>query len=124
MIHVLDSTAGSIIGSITQCASLPCHVARFPGVAESDTHRDLRHLLVGAAKAHHAVHPGPSDTWANWYAEHIYGGVIALTTSDPSLETLEAWLIEADARCSAQHLEGDWPDHYATWILEWDAAAT
>jgi len=93
-------------------------------VTESETHRDLRHLLVGAAKAHHAVHPGPSDTWATWYAEHIYGAVLPLTTSNPSLETLIGWLTDAEARFAAEHLEDVWPDHYATWILEWDAAAT
>lgn len=93
------------------------------GVTESDTHRNLRHLLVGAAKSHHAVHPGPSDTWANWYAEHIYFDLLGLTTSQPSLETVEGWLTEADTRSAAQNLEGEWPEHYATWILEWDAAA-
>jgi len=92
-------------------------------MTETDAHRDLRHLLVGAAKAHHAVHPGPSDTWANWYGEHIYFGVQPLTVSEPSLETLEGWLIEAEARSAAEQPDGEWPDHYATWILYWDAAA-
>lgn len=93
-------------------------------MTESDAHRDLRHLLVGAAKAHHAVFAGPSDTWANWYAEHIYFGVLPLTTSEPSVATLEGWLTEAEARFAAEQPEGDWPNHYATWILEWDETAT
>lgn len=92
-------------------------------MTESETHRELRHLLVGAAKAHHAVHPGPSHEWATWYAEHIYGAVLPLTRSNPSLDTLIGWLTDAEARFAAEHLEDVWPDHYATWILEWDAAA-
>lgn len=93
-------------------------------MTETDAHRDLRHLLVGAAKAHHAVHPGPSDNWANWYAEHIYYAVPPLTTSEPTLETLEGWLVDADTRYTDEDPECDWPDCYATWILEWDAAAS
>lgn len=93
-------------------------------MTESDAHRDLRHLLVGAAKAHHAVFAGPSDTWAQWYAEHIYGGVLQITDSDPTVETLVGWLSDANDRALAEALTDDWPTHYATWILEWDAAAT
>ena len=84
---------------------------------------DLRHLLVAAAHAHHAVYGGPNEHWARWYAEWMYGELLRFTDSSPSVDTVEAWLSEADRRYRAEEPEGSWPGHYATWIIEWDGAA-
>ena len=91
---------------------------------DTDTHTDLRHLLVAAAHAHHAVYGGPSDTWARWYAEWIYGQLLEIIDSRPSVDTVESWLIDADARYTDLAPEGSWPGHYAEWILEWDEAVS
>ncbi len=85
-------------------------------------HRDLRDLLAEAADAHHVAHPEPDHAWAPWYARYLHEGVRSLTVSDPSIDTLEVWLTEAEARFTHEG-GGDWPDRYAAWILEWDEAA-
>ncbi len=89
----------------------------------TDRHTQLRHLLVAAAHAHHAVYGGPSDRWARWYAEWVYGQLLDIVQSSPSVDELEGWLIEADARYTSENPEGSWPGHYATWILERDEDA-
>ena len=83
---------------------------------------DLRHLMVGAAHAHHAVYGGPNDHWARWYAEWVYGQLLEILGSNPSVDTVEDWFRRADARYAEEQPEGSWPGHYATWFLEWDAA--
>ena len=93
-------------------------------MTESDTHRDVRHLLVAAAHAHHSVYGGPNERWPRWYAEYVYGELLALITSAPSVDQVEAWLAECDARYTSDPPEDEsWPSAYATWILEWDAEA-
>jgi hypothetical protein len=92
-------------------------------VTESDTHRRLRAILDAAAEAHHDVDEEPGHDWARWYAEYLHREVVALTQSHPSLETLIGWLREADTRYGSEGSDADWPDRYATWILEWDGAA-
>ena len=89
---------------------------------QSDQH-ELRHLLASTGRAHHAVFGGPSSGWARWYAEHMYGQSLRLLESDPSVDTLEAWLIRADERYRSEGSDGSWPGSYASWLLEWDDAA-
>jgi hypothetical protein len=85
--------------------------------------RDLRHLLGATGRAHHAVYGGPNPGWARWYAEHMYGEALRLLDSAPSVDTLEGWLDDADARFRSEEPEGSWPGCYAAWILEWDDSA-
>lgn len=89
-------------------------------MTDDTTYDDIRHLLVGAAHAHHAVYGGPSDTWARWYAEWMYGQLLPLLTSDPSVDIVEGWLTVADERYRSEEPEGSWPGHYAGWIMAWD----
>ncbi len=84
---------------------------------------DLRHLFGAAGRAHHAVYGGPNPGWARWYAEWMYGQLLPLLESDPSVDTVEAWLVLADERIRSETLEGSWPGHYAGWFLEWDGLA-
>lgn len=86
------------------------------------TSDNLRHLLAGAARAHHAVYGGPNDQWPRWYAEWMYGQLLELLDTEPSVEQVEEWLKRADARYTAEQPEGSWPRHYTKWILEWGAA--
>lgn len=96
---------------------------RVRAMTESDTHRDLRHLMGAAGRGHHAVYGGPNEQWARWYAEWMYGELLRLLTSDPSVDQVEAWLVEADRRYREEEPEGSWPSAYADWFLEWDAQA-
>lgn len=84
---------------------------------------DLRHLLVAAAHGHHAVYGGPNEQWARWYAEWVYGQLLDVLGSNPSVDTVEQWFIDADARYRAEQPEGSWPGHYAAWFLEWERSA-
>jgi hypothetical protein len=84
---------------------------------------DLRHLFGAAGRAHHAVYGGPNPGWARWYAEWMYGRLLPLLESDPSVDTVEAWLIRADERIRTEEPEGSWPGHYADWFIEWDRSA-
>lgn len=93
-------------------------------MTESDTHRDLRHLMGAAARGHHAVYGGPNARWPRWYAEWMYAELLGILESDPSVDQVEAWLVEADRRFTEEQPEGSWPSNYADWFLEWDAAAT
>ena len=86
-------------------------------------HRDLRHLFAAAGRAHHAVFGGPNEGWARWYAEWMYGEALKILTSDPSIEQVETWLVDADARYRSEEPEGTWPGNYADWFLAWDAQA-
>ncbi len=88
--------------------------------------QDLKALLVATAHAHHAVYGGARRAWARWYAEWMYGQLLALLESAPSVDTVESWLTRADTRYTTEKPEGSWPRMYATWLLEWDgdAAAT
>ena len=78
-------------------------------------------LLGDAARAHHAVFGGPNDGWSRWYAEWMYGALLGLTASAPSVDLVQRWLEDADTRYRATDPDGTWPGHYATWIAEWDA---
>jgi hypothetical protein len=84
---------------------------------------DLRHLMKATAQAHHAVYGGPNEGWPRWYAEWMYGQLLDLLDDDPSVDQLEQWLRQADARYTAEGPEGTWPGHYARWILEWSQSA-
>lgn len=84
---------------------------------------EIRHLLGATARAHHAVYGGPSAAWARWYAEHLYGQILPLLQSDPSVDTLEAWLVRADERYRREEPGGSWPGSYAMWLIEWDEEA-
>jgi hypothetical protein len=88
---------------------------------QEQRHKDLRHLFGAAARSHHAVYGGPNDGWPRWYAEWMYGQLLPLIDSDPSVDTVEAWLIEADRKYTDEAPEGSWPGHYADWFLAWDA---
>jgi len=52
----------------------------------------------------------------------MYGQLLLLAISDPSVDDVEAWLVRADERYRSEEPEGSWPGHYADWFLEWDAA--
>ena len=93
-------------------------------MADGDRQNELRHLMGAAGRAHHAVYGGPNPGWSRWYAEWMYGQLLELTESDPSVDTVQAWLEEADRRYREEEPAGSWPGHYATWIIEWDADAT
>ena len=84
---------------------------------------ELRHLLGSTGRAHHAVYGGPNAGWARWYAEHMYGQSLRLLESDPSVDTLEDWLVRADERYRSEEPDGSWPGLYAAWLLEWDEEA-
>ncbi|MEN8115174.1 MAG: hypothetical protein ABFS21_12400, partial [Actinomycetota bacterium] len=58
-----------------------------------------------------------------WYTEWMYGQLLPLLTSDPSVDDVEAWLVRSDERYRAEEPEGSWPGAYAAWILEWDGSA-
>ena len=79
---------------------------------------DLRHLMAAAAHAHHAVYGGPNEHWARWYAEWMYGQLLEILASSPSVDTVTEWLTRADARYTAEQPEGSWPRRYAAWFLE------
>jgi hypothetical protein len=51
----------------------------------------------------------------------MYGELLGILNSDPSVDTVEQWLVEADRRYTTEQPEGSWPGHYADWFLEWDA---
>lgn len=87
-----------------------------------DRQTALRHVLVAAAHAHHAVYGGPSRTWARWYAEWMYGQLLAILPGEPSVDIVEDWLTRADARYTAGTYDLSWPHMYAEWILEWASA--
>ena len=88
---------------------------------KTQQHTDLRHLYGAAARAHHAVYGGPNPGWPRWYAEWMYGQMLELLDSDPSVDELEAWMVSLDARYTDEHPKGSWPSHYADWTLTWDA---
>jgi len=90
---------------------------------ETEGHRDLRRLFAAAGRAHHAVYGGPNEGWARWYAEWMYGELLKISTSDPSIDQVEAWLVDADARYRSEEPDGTWPGHYADWFVAWDAQA-
>jgi hypothetical protein len=90
---------------------------------ESPQHRDLRHLMGAAGRAHHAVYGGPNGQWPRWYAEWMYGELLRILDSKPSVDTVQAWLITADERQRSGEFEGSWPSNYADWFIEWDAEA-
>jgi hypothetical protein len=50
----------------------------------------------------------------------MYGQLLPLLASDPSVDTVEGWLTAADERYRSEEPEGSWPGHYAEWILAWD----
>jgi len=52
----------------------------------------------------------------------MYGQLLPLLESNPSVDTVEAWLIRADERIRTEEPEGSWPGKYANWFLEWDGA--
>ena len=87
------------------------------------TQTDLRHLFGATGRAHHAVYGGPNPGWARWYAEWMYGQLLPLLNSDPSVVDVEAWLVRADERIRSEKPEGSWPGYYADWFAEWDSAA-
>ena len=87
---------------------------------ESKRESKLRHLFGAAGRAHHAVYGGPNAGWARWYAEWMYGELLRLLDSKPSVDQVESWLVRADQRFNAETPEGTWPGHYATWFLKWD----
>jgi hypothetical protein len=87
---------------------------------EQTRQTNLRHLFGAAGRAHHAVYGGPNPGWARWYAEWMYGQSLPLLESDPSVDTVEAWLIRADERIRSEKPEGSWPGNYADWFIEWD----
>jgi hypothetical protein len=89
-----------------------------------DAHiQDIRHLMGAAARAHHAVYGGPNPNWARWYAEWMYGQLLEILESEPSVDTVEQWLTAADEKYRADEPEGSWPGHYAIWFAEWDDEA-
>jgi hypothetical protein len=88
---------------------------------ETNQHRELRHLMGATGRAHHAVYGGPNAGWARWYAEWMYGQLLELLSSQPTVDTVEAWLVECDERHRAEEPDGSWPGAYATWVGEWDA---
>ena len=90
-------------------------------MSEPAQHTDLRHLFGSAARAHHAVYGGPNPGWPRWYAEWMYGQMLVLLDLDPTVDELEAWLVELDARYSDEQSGGSWPSHYADWTITWDA---
>jgi hypothetical protein len=51
----------------------------------------------------------------------MYGELVALLDSDPSVETVETWLIRADDQYRTQEPAGSWPGNYAEWFLAWDS---
>ena len=93
-------------------------------MSEPSQHTDLRHLFGSAARAHHAVYGGPNPGWPRWYAEWMYGQMLVLLDSDPTVDELEAWLVELDARYSDEQSGGSWPSHYADWTITWDTDRT
>ena len=91
---------------------------------ETQQHTDLRHLFGSAARAHHAVYGGPNEGWPRWYAEWMYGQLLELLDSEPSVDEVEAWMVALDARYTDEKPGGSWPSHYADWTLIWDAERT
>ena len=89
-------------------------------IEEPQRRRNLRHLLGATGRAHHAVYGGPNPMWARWYAEWMYGELVNVLESDPSVDTVETWLIRADDQYRTQEPAGSWPGHYAEWFLAWD----
>jgi len=51
----------------------------------------------------------------------MYGQILELLDSDPTVDELEAWMVDLDARYTDEHPEGSWPSHYADWTLTWDS---
>jgi hypothetical protein len=87
-----------------------------------DRETRLRHLLVAAGHAHHAVYGGPNVNWARWYAEWMYSQLLPLLPVEPTVDRVQEWLIRADERYTSGTFEQSWPHLYAGWILEWDSA--
>lgn len=87
-----------------------------------DRETALRHLLVAAAHAHHAVYGGPNSAWGRWYAEWMYGQLLTIIPGEPTVDSVEGWLIRADALYTAGTYDRSWPHLYAEWILEWASA--
>jgi hypothetical protein len=54
----------------------------------------------------------------------MYGQMLVLLDSDPTVDELEAWLVVIDARYSDEQPEGSWPGHYADWTITWDTDRT
>jgi hypothetical protein len=54
----------------------------------------------------------------------MYGQLLPLLNSEPSVDDVEAWLVRADARIRSEGHEGSWPGLYADWFIQWDADAT
>jgi hypothetical protein len=50
----------------------------------------------------------------------MYGQILELLDSAPSIDELEAWMVVLDARYTEEQPEGSWPSHYADWTLTWD----
>ena len=84
---------------------------------DSDLHRDLVHLLVGTAKAHHEATGGANPEWALWYAERIADEANRLLGSDRTTEDWAHWLVDADERYRSAQQELSWPRAYATWAI-------
>ncbi len=97
-------------------------MGKFASMDDQTRQNDLRHLFGAAGRAHHAVYGGPNPGLARWYAEWMYGQLLPLLESDPSVDTVEAWLIRADERIRSEKPEGAWPGNYADWFVEWDGA--
>ena len=84
---------------------------------DSDLHRDLVHLLVGTAKAHHEATGGANPDWAIWYAERVAPEANRLLGTELSLEDWGAWLTDADDRYRREEPDLSWPRAYATWAI-------
>jgi hypothetical protein len=84
-----------------------------------DRETELRHLLVAAAHAHHAVYGGPNSSWPRWYAEWMYGQLMPILPGEPTVDRVEQWLVRADARYTDGTFDQSWPHLYAQWILDW-----
>jgi len=76
-------------------------------------------LLEDAARAHHvAFDDEPHPDWPWWYARHVREPMAAHVGFAPGVEEIRDWLIIADRRHQTEAPDRQWPEFFATVILE------
>ena len=94
------------------------HGCSFGRMSESNVQQILTDLFIEAAQAHHKATGGANPNWADWYADHLLVALGEATGRPMNKTELRDWLLNADARFSAEPQDKKWPMAYAEWMSD------